>query len=141
MARPLKYRSATQLERHISKYFAERDREKKPYTITGLAIHLGIDRKTLKNYADREMFVPVIKAAQARIEDYVEQQLITGRNQAGCIFWLKNHDWTDKTEIDVNDITQLTKDDLVKKLERMQARPIAMRKRAVNDSINSDGSE
>lgn len=139
--RPLKYKNARRMKEAIDRYFDDCDAHGEPYRITGLALTLGTTRKTLIDYENRDEFSDIIKHAKQRCEDYVEKLLLSGKSPAGPIFWLKNAGWTDKQEIDVNDITQLTKDDLVKKLERMQARPIAMRKKAVNDSVNSDGSD
>ena len=127
IGRPRKYRTAVQMERSIKDYLAENDAK---LTITGLANHLGLTRKQLIEYEERSEYANLIKGARSIIEQRIEELLLYSKHgQAGLIFWLKNAGWTDKQEIDVNDITTLTKDDLVKKLERMQARPVAMRKK------------
>ena len=127
--RPLKYKCVRRMKDAIDRYFEDCDAKGEPYRITGLALTLGTTRKTLIDYENRDKYSDLIKTAKQRCEDYVEKILLSGKSQAGAIFWLKNAGWTDKQEIDVNDITTLTKDDLVKKLERMQERPVAMRKK------------
>lgn len=132
--RPLKYRSAMELERVIENYFQQQDSKEKPYTITGMALFLGMTRKNLIEYGERENFVNVINRARARIESQVEDMLLTGKNQAGCIFWLKNQGWSDKQEIEVNDITQLPKDELVRKLQaKIKQLPTTKQAKVVNE--------
>lgn len=75
----------------------------RPPTLSGLAVHLGVDRRTLLNYANSELFFPTVKAAKARIETFTEELLLTTKSAAGVIFNLKNnYGWVDKTEQDVN---------------------------------------
>jgi hypothetical protein len=98
--RPLKFTNEIVLRRHIDKYFATKDDEKRPYTLSGLAYELGIDRQTLLNYAKRDMFFGTIKKARERIEISWEERLArqTG-NVAGVIFHLKNNfGYKDKSE-------------------------------------------
>ena len=70
-----------------------------PYTITGLAVFLGIESDTLLNYQAKDEFFGTIKRAKQRCEAYAEAQLFIGRNVAGAIFNLKNnYGWKDKIE-------------------------------------------
>lgn len=116
--RPLKFKSVHSLEEKINEYFdscfapAYNDDgtpvinpatgnqmmyRTKPWTLSGLACHLGIDRKTLYNYSKNDKFFPTIKNARAKIEAYVEEQLFTPKIAAGVIFNLKNNfGWQDK---------------------------------------------
>ena len=65
----------------------------------GLGLKIDDHFMTIKN--DR-LFL-TIKKAILRIEDYAEKQLLSGEGSAtGAIFWLKNHGWKDKTEVDHN---------------------------------------
>lgn len=99
--RPLKYETVEELNEAISKYFAECDMFEEPYTITGLALALDVDRKTLNNYAERDEFFPTIKKAKLRVENYLEKRLIKDTSTTGIIFNLKNNfDWKDKQEIE-----------------------------------------
>ncbi len=74
--------------------------QKEPFTITGLAIALDTDRRTLLNYERRKKFFPTIKKAKTIIENYTEKRLYEN-NVAGVIFNLKNnYDWKEKQEIE-----------------------------------------
>src|SRR3954464_12453174 len=44
--------------------------EQQPYTMSGLALALNVDRKTLLNYKKRTKFFPTIKAALTRCEAF-----------------------------------------------------------------------
>lgn len=107
--RPLKFDSVEVLERLIEKYFDSEDahivlddgaRVPAP-TMSGLALYLDMDRKTLYNYSKKAQFFPTIKRAKARVEQYLEKRLY-GQAVTGTIFSLKNNfDWQDKTAVDV----------------------------------------
>lgn len=121
VGRPLKYKTVAELQKAIDEYFDYCDNRSKsmyvkemgdniqisdpaPYTMSGLALALGIDRKTLLSYSYKDIFSPHVKAARNRVEQDVETRLMEGRNQAGAIFNLKNNfdGWKDKTEVDNN---------------------------------------
>ncbi|THG30685.1 terminase small subunit [Naasia lichenicola] len=128
VGRPLKFKTVEDLELAIQNYFAECDphtektlvevgrdshdnmlfdsrlriTEQKPYTVSGLARSLGIDRDTLINYKKRDEFIGSIQAAYDRCHEYAESQLF-GRAQAGAAFSLKNNwGWKDRTEVENN---------------------------------------
>jgi hypothetical protein len=68
-------------------------------TMSGLAIALGVDRKTIYNYSNKDEYFPTIKKARAKVEAALERRLY-GNNVTGVIFNLKNNfDWCDKNEI------------------------------------------
>jgi hypothetical protein len=103
VGRPLKYKTAKELEKAIDAYFSDvkTDENMNP-TITGLAYHLGFDtRQSMYDYKEREEFSYTIKRAMLFIESLHENNLFT-TGAAGSIFWLKNRDWKDKTETDLN---------------------------------------
>ncbi len=107
--RPLKFKTVQELQEKIDAYFdscwEEENGVKKqtrPYTITGLANAIGIDRKTLLEYQERDEFSNTVKEAKRKVAQYVEEYLFMGKNQTGAIFNLKNNfDWKDKTETDI----------------------------------------
>lgn len=67
-------------------------------TMSGLALSLGVDRKTITNYANKDEFFPTIKKARAKVEVALEQGLY-GKSVTGLIFNLKNNfGWADKQE-------------------------------------------
>lgn len=104
------YKTAKELEEKVESFFASEDAyiinqkdgvEEKVFapTISGLALHLGVDRRTIVNYSNKEEFFPTIKKARARIEAHLEKKLF-GNNVTGLIFNLKNNfDWKDKSEV------------------------------------------
>ena len=100
--RPLKFKSNKALQEKIDAYFEHCIANKKPFTVSGLAYFLDVDRKTLCNYGEKAEFFHTIKKAKARIEAFNEESLYTNRNTAGVIFNLKNNfGWKDKNDINV----------------------------------------
>ena len=97
--RPLKFENAEQMQKLIDKYFAETPDDE--ITITGLALALDTDRKTLINYENRDEFFNTIKKAKTIVENSYERAL-RKNGRTGEIFALKNFGWTDKQEIDSN---------------------------------------
>lgn len=125
--RPLKFDTVEKLDMVIQNYFAMCDPHatkalvetghdalgnmlydtrtvlttQKPYTMSGLARALGIDRKTLLNYKNRDEYFPTIKEALNRCEEYAESQLF-GPFANGAKFSLNNNftgeyqPWADK---------------------------------------------
>lgn len=72
-----------------------------PYTMSGLAYAIGMDRRTLLEYGKKEQFSLTIKRAREKVHLDVERRLMEG-NSTGAIFNLKNNfDWKDKTEQDI----------------------------------------
>ncbi len=92
--RPLLFETPEQLQTAVDLYFATAS---KP-TLSGLAVHLNIDRQTLYNYAEREQFFDIVKSARDRVEAIYEEKLIYDGSPTGVIFALKNMGWKDKQE-------------------------------------------
>lgn len=110
--RPLKYQTPEDMQADIDAYFAECFDKEKPPTVSGLALSLDMDRRTLVDYAHRDAFFPTVKKARARIEETLETSLY-GNGVAGVIFNLKNNfGWKDKTEQELSGSVE------VKKIER-----------------------
>lgn len=124
--RPLKFETVEKLDQAIAAYFDMCDphqetrlvesgvnnkgetiflerkvmTEQQPYTVSGLARTLGIDRDTLVNYRKRDKYFGSIDAAYTRCHEYAESQLY-GRAATGAAFSLKNNwGWRDRQEID-----------------------------------------
>ena len=96
--RPLKFSSPKQLQSSINKYFKYCDENNRPYTIAGMAEHLGVDRQTIYNYEQRDEFFGTIKKARLKIERYIEEILIL-EGKAGQIFYAKNYGYKDQQDI------------------------------------------
>ena len=121
--RPPKYKTREELQAKIDEYFdscwvdkitqvTDKDGnitesnvryQDRPYTVAGLAQYLGFNsRQSLLDYDAKPQFLDVIKKAKLKIEMFIEEQLVAGKNAAGPIFWLKNHaEYRDKTEQEV----------------------------------------
>jgi hypothetical protein len=102
--RPLKFKSPQEIEDAANEYFNECNKKHRPLTITGLAIALDTDRRTLLNYEDKEEFFPTIKKIKQKVENYAEECLYDKDvPTTGVIFNLKNnYGWVDKQELDAN---------------------------------------
>jgi hypothetical protein len=123
VGRPLAFKTVKDLEEAIDSYFrrpSSPDDMQEPWrsawdveytqkgeylvfrpTVSGLAIALGVDRKTINNYSHKEKYFPAIKKALSVIENVIEKRLY-GQAVTGLIFNLKNNfDWKDKTEQDI----------------------------------------
>lgn len=117
MARPKLYENVEDLEKDIKKYFADCDKKGRPYTISGLAYALDMDRKTLLNYSKREEFFLTIKKAKLKIESQLEECLYRLGNNSGVIFNLKNnYGWKDTSNENETNIKNGIMEDLVEAL-------------------------
>ena len=97
--RPKAYTKVKTMQQKIDEYFNECDKNKEPYTITGLCIALDICRDTLSEYMKNDEFSDTIKKAKLKVENYLEKHLITDSSTTGIIFNLKNNfGWKDKQE-------------------------------------------
>ena len=116
----LKYKSAEELEKGINKYFEDCDKNNKPYTMSGLAYSLGIDRVTLIRYGDRDSFATLIKNAKAKVQAQLEENALTGKGNATfTIFNLKNnYGWQDKVEIETNKQELSKLDELLQEIKK-----------------------
>jgi len=97
--RPKKYTEIDVMQQKIDEYFKKCDENNKPYTMSGLALALDMDRRSLLNYSKNDKFFPTIKKARNKVETYVEERLFYP-NATGVIFNLKNNfNWEDKQEL------------------------------------------
>lgn len=124
VGRPPMFESAEQMQTLIDAYFEEcngkpfldedgnpmrnkygkiiRD-DRKPYTITGLALALGFtSRQALLNYEGKEAFVDTITRAKAIVERYAEERLYDKDGANGAKFSLANNfkGWSEKQQIE-----------------------------------------
>lgn len=111
--RPPLYKTPEDMQKIIDEYFEWSDNRTKkvwddkaqkefmisdpaPYTMSGLARRLGMERNTLIEYAHKDKFISTIKKARERVHEDVEIRLMEGKNQTGAIFNLKNNfNWKD----------------------------------------------
>ena len=109
--RPRTFNSVEELEEKINKYFEYCNKENKPYTMSGLAYYLDVDRKTIVNYTKDEDYFPTIKKARDRVQMQLEENaLLNKSNPTFTIFNLKNNfDWKDKIETNTENFEQINK--------------------------------
>jgi DNA-binding XRE family transcriptional regulator len=74
----------------------------KPYTVTGLCVHLDICRQTLSEMEKEDKYSDTIKRAKVKIEAWqVEHSMNRDIDNTTTIFSLKNNfGWKDKQEIE-----------------------------------------
>jgi hypothetical protein len=119
VARPKLYSSVEDMKKIIDDYFEMCDEKEKPYTMSGLAYALDMDRKSLLNYSKDEQFFPTIKKAKQKVERQLEENALMGKaNSTFTIFNLKNnYGWKDNIEVEANTqgkvtiVNSLPKDD------------------------------
>lgn len=117
--RPPLYKTPEEMQEIIDEYFEWCDNRSKkiydekkgvelqiswpaPYTMSGLARRLGMDRRTLVDYAEKDEFLPTIREARNRVQEDVEIRLMETRNEKGAIFNLGNNfGWKNKSETDI----------------------------------------
>ena len=99
--KPLKFKTAQELQDKINAYFEDCRLKEIPLSITGLALALDTNRQTLINYQDKDGYENIVDRAKLMIENAYEIRLIEN-GRSGDIFALKNFGWTDRQEIDNN---------------------------------------
>ena len=82
-----------------------------PPSVSGLCLHLGIDRSTWQNYCDGGLhpeFREVTALTRGRIEAWLEEQLLMReKGVQGIIFNLQNnYGWRQKQEVELGDKTR-----------------------------------
>jgi hypothetical protein len=106
--KPLAFPTVESLQEAVDAYFAPGgdawdgtgDEAKFLPTMSGLALALDVDRKTVLNYSNKDDYFPTIRKARAIIENNLEKNLY-GNSVTGLIFNLKNNfGWNDKQELD-----------------------------------------
>lgn len=130
--RPLKFETPEQLEAAISEYLENSAwvdvavagtvvKQFRP-TMSGLALAIGVDRRTLVNYAHKDEFFPAIKRARATVESALESKLYDG-SPAGVIFNLKNNfSWDDKSQLEHSgsiDINKMSDDEIERRIAEL----------------------
>lgn len=115
VGRPRKYKNVEELEQLINEYFETCDETHRPYTITGLALYLDMDRKSLLRYEKEyeDEFCHTIIRAKERVQEFVECCLFKKGIAQGVIFNLKNNfGWEENNKLDttVNNMVRIIDD-------------------------------
>lgn len=99
IGRPLRFPDVEALEHAIETYFAVHKETGELVTMSGLAVHLGVDRKTLVNYTLKDDFLPTIARARAKVEAAHERYAFDKDKARGAIFSLQNNfGWSEKQD-------------------------------------------
>ena len=106
--RPLLFKTNEELQSKIDAYFVWADENKKPYTISGLALFLETDRATLIRYGERDEFYNTIKKAKQKVESQFEERSLMGEyNPTISIFLMKNNfGYKDKVDLNVESVKE-----------------------------------
>jgi len=99
VGRPPKFKTPEEMQKVIDAYFQECKDNEEPVTVSGLAYALDMSTHALRNYEQKDEFLPTVKKSKQRAEMAMEKKLVTGHSVAGVIFNLKNNfGWKDKTD-------------------------------------------
>ena len=136
--RPPKYKDKEEIEEKIEQYFKDCEGhpltdengnqiynkygypvivDKKPLTVTGLALALGFTtRQALLNYQGKKEFVDTITRAKSRVEQYAEERLFDKDGSSGAQFSLRNNfkGWNEEQKENQDALEKL--DDVLKKI-------------------------
>lgn len=103
--RPKLFTNKEEIEDIADKYFA--NTPKGEYTISGLALELGMSRETLCQYAKDGEFSDTIRKYKQMVESDYEYTL-RKRGNAGDIFGLKNFGWKDERSVQQESKVEVT---------------------------------
>lgn len=118
---------ASLMRRRVNEYFDERDFNHKPYTVPGLALHLGLRTKALMNYQyadDHPDYQCVIDYALQRIEAYTAEKLMTSKGSTRGIEFLmqNNQGYANKSDVSSKTELELSEKEKVKQLPDSEVR-------------------
>ena len=91
------FKTPEEMKEKIDDYFNKTAPEE--ITITGLCLHLGMNKDTFYEYNKRDKFKDITESARLRVENSYELSL-RKYGRTGDIFALKNFGWKDKTEVE-----------------------------------------
>ena len=118
--RPPKFQNPDELEQKVELYFEKCNDDDEPYTVTGLAMTLGISVQGLRNYRDcindsellnqftyeeKKRLSCIVQRAYLMCEHYSELKMLdpkVTKSPVGYLFALKNFkgDFVDKVEVE-----------------------------------------
>ena len=147
----VRFDNPEELKRQIDAYFEGIARDERPPTMSGLAYELGVTRRTLCNYIrdnDKDgkgknaQCCALLVQAKARIEMWLEEQLVIRAKTAGVQFALKNnYEWDEKVAVSVDgetrhsgavgvvDATRLTDEELLTRINTLTEKVREIHKR------------
>ena len=77
----------------------------RPYSVTGLALALGTNRETLRDYGKKDNFSDTVSRAKTIIQNYVEEGMLLGDIApiAGSFNLKNNFGWKDRLDLTSDD--------------------------------------
>lgn len=93
------------IAKKAEEYFIIQDSVGKPYSFTGMLIHIGFDGiEEFNEYEKIVGFSRIVKRAKLRCANYIEEAMLTGTIQSNTgAFLLKSiYEWRDNQEININ---------------------------------------
>ena len=108
------FKTAEELKEKVEEYFLTCFQNQRPYTMSGLALWLGLSTQTLrnyeKNYGDTE-YADIIKIAKQRVEEFAEKSLYENGKTSGAKFVLQNNfGWSDRQDVNLSgEVNQIVK--------------------------------
>lgn len=151
VGRPPRYKTKEEIEGKIFEYFRECEGEllmdnegnpvlnkfgcpiyinRKPPTITGLALALGFTTRTsLLNYQGKKEFMDTITRAKTMVEEYTERRLFDRDGSNGAQFSLRNNfgGWNEKT------LSELDTEEQKARIEKIKAETAMIKKKSESD--------
>lgn len=109
-----KYKNAEELQQKVEEYFGAAYQNHRAYTMSGLAIYLGLSTQTLRNYEKvygNTEYADIIKVAKQRVEEYAENALYETGKTSGAKFVLQNNfGWSEKQDVNLSgEVNQIVK--------------------------------
>lgn len=103
--RPKAFNSVQELEQKIEEFYDYCEQKEETLTFERLATFVGVDRRTLYNYDKKDEYFLAFKKVRERIlADIMSKGLSNKINTTFGIFCLKNYGYTDRQEIESNNI-------------------------------------
>lgn len=109
-----KYKTPEELIEIITSYFNDCDMRKRPYTVSGLALYIGLTTQTLRNYEKNypgTEYAEIIERAKQTIETYTAEATFDNKKFQGAKFNLQNNfGWAEKQDTNFSgEVTEIIK--------------------------------
>lgn len=109
-----KYKTPEELVEVITNYFNDCDKRKKPYTVSGLALYIGLTTQRLRDYEKDypgTEYAEIIERAKQTIETYTAEATFDNKKFQGAKFNLQNNfGWAEKQDTNLSGkVTEIIK--------------------------------
>lgn len=109
-----KYKTPEELVEIITNYFKDCDKRRKPYTVSGLALYIGLTTQRLRDYEKDYKgteYAEIIERAKQTIEAYTAEATFDNKKFQGAKFNLQNNfGWAEKQDTNLSgEVTEIIK--------------------------------